>query len=294
MRRFADPGSRSPQNTARGMLLIAASFTLAVVVGCDNGSFLRRDAATGIGDAATGGNTANGGNGGSTAITNKGGAGGNVQVSPRCDPLCHWDCFGGAPECADGKVWAKGAGPRSCCKQGEPWPGPGPLCSLDSALLTCALGCEPLSPMNHCLRPPGVREVKASPAVLSLHCAGASIPDAGAAGAPDAGLSDANLPTTLGQSCGLKRKDISSSNLGPSLMKGVTCDLCFVRADANTGCLPQVCTQACTSDLGCPSGSTCRCIANPDKAGNGDLRLFCVPIEYKGENEVYGWPRCEP
>ena len=50
MRRFADPGSRSPQNTARGMLLIAASFTLAVVVGCDNGSFLRRDAATGIGD----------------------------------------------------------------------------------------------------------------------------------------------------------------------------------------------------------------------------------------------------
>ncbi len=57
-----------------------------------------------------------------------------------CVPGCHWDCLSQQTHlCDGGQVWRAGNSPRPCCRPGEPWPDPGPRCSVGSTpVLTCA------------------------------------------------------------------------------------------------------------------------------------------------------------
>lgn len=214
----------------------------------------------------------------------------DVQPSGQCDPNCHWDCFGGAPRCEGGKVWAFGFGPRSCCKSGDAWPGSGPLCSLDPPRLTCPHGCK--ANASYCLganRP--IEQI--DPASLSVLCETNDNTDAGNPSAVDANKVAGPDSSAFGQSCGLTPSPTLSLPAGVSLTKGQTCDLCLVRNEgAAQSCLAQVCTRACVADQDCPQGATCRCMASPDQNGKAALRLLCVPAALRNETEVFAWPKC--
>jgi len=69
-----------------------------------------------------------------------------------CDEYCHWDCLARQSFfCFGGEVWRVGYGPRPCCHYGDPWPGPGPMCTTGSApAFTCPSGrcAVPANVMN--------------------------------------------------------------------------------------------------------------------------------------------------
>jgi hypothetical protein len=200
-----------------------------------------------------------------------------------CDPYCHWDCFGGT-QCIDGRAWVNGTAPRACCHRGDPWPGPGPRCGASSH--PCAGGScvvpdrryasclqrigtptAPCTGFDDCehLRlycPEGTAKSPGAPCDSDAECRpaanGASRLRCDLALVPPTCVEEPRpaAPSDYGASCGLTAESVSWINVETVVSLG-SCPLCQVMRTET--CLRQACTQSCTFDEDCPSGSVCLC-----------------------------------
>lgn len=197
-----------------------------------------------------------------------------------CELGCHWDCFGGS-ECVDGKAWVNAFAPRECCHYDDPWPDPGPVCSVWHFPCSGAACAAPDPRYRLCVdnlqrRVPCLGDCEQ----LRLLCAveGAA-KTAGAACHDDLDCRpaaegvvrlrcDGNTcvddvrpapPADYGARCGLP-DDYEASLVGEGAISttAASCDVCQV-ARAAGGCLRQACTLRCTYDEDCPAGSICLC-----------------------------------
>jgi hypothetical protein len=199
-----------------------------------------------------------------------------------CVPGCHWDCFGGS-QCASGFAWVNGFAPRPCCSYGDPWPGPGPVCSAFG--VACAGGaCATPDPRYAaCTALIGTRAEPCSGGDcehLLLHCPEGGAKDVGSPCSDDrdcrpaaegvarlrcdTGASRCALdtrppaPASYGESCGLTADQVAIFGTEGVTEVSDVCDLCHVHK-ADGECLRQACTVACTFDEDCPAGSICLC-----------------------------------
>jgi hypothetical protein len=197
-----------------------------------------------------------------------------------CDPGCHWDCFGGA-YCLGDTAWVNGSGARECCQYGDPWPDPGPACSI--AGHECGGACiEPDPRYAACTQLLGTTAdcSGADCEHLLLFCPEGAAKVVGASCASDADCRPAadgiarlrcdvgGTATCVvdgrpapgaeyGMDCGFTDADFPGFE-GERVVEFGACPLCQVARSAG-GCLRQGCTQTCTFDEDCPDGSICLC-----------------------------------
>ncbi len=226
-----------------------------------------------------------------------------------CVPGCHWDCFGGST-CVNGTAWVNGYAPRSCCTFSDPWPGPGPVCSLQP--VGCPDGVCHLPDPRYaaCLRLLGTPS-EPCPAgsceQIRLYCsdgpaqAGDPCTDdrdcrPAAEGAPRLRCGGEGTcveearpeaPEGYGANCGLAAGDV----FGPDerVVRAPACPLCQVLP--TEGCLRQACTIECTYDEDCPSGSVCLC-----SSFGGAAISYCAEATDRTtpEGRAAGLPACTP
>jgi hypothetical protein len=207
--------------------------------------------------------------------------------SDRCDPGCHYDCFGGVG-CITGGIWIYGRGAIPCCHFGDPIPGEdspaGPCAETDKPAYVCASrGCaRPADPRYRRCAYKRPMVLPGSEVYYRVHCAGSSR-RAGDRCSADTdcrpSATDARLrcelpagrcvetprptaPAGYGESCGLA----SGGNdevvwAFPNARRDLR--LCHVATDFAPGCLRQGMTMHCLLDEDCPAGSICLCDTYP-------------------------------
>jgi hypothetical protein len=235
----------------------------------------------------------------------------DASTDAACAEGCHWDCFGGS-ECVFGEAWVNAFAPRACCTFQDPWPDPGPECSVSSypckdgacgvpdpryrvcveelnRSVPCLGECEQLRlycTLEGAAKSAGAvceNDLDCRPAaegVARLRCEHSSCVD-DVRPAP---------PTDYGDGCGLPDDFLGGNFVGEGAVHttAARCSTCQV-ARAEGGCLRQGCSLRCTYDEDCPAGSICLC-------SDGDVGNYCAPATDRTtpEGRAAGLPACAP
>ncbi len=234
-----------------------------------------------------------------------------------CDPGCHWDCFFHHAICSQGKVYFTERGAVPCCKNSDPWPGPGPGCSDGRIYHVCKSGCVKYLDLDkryrHCLRPETsfYRIPSTGYHFLDLLCQETTFKKVGAPckSGDDCRPAAASLtrltcdnsthacvltkrkpaPAIFGSSCGLDSSDVKPGMNFDFAGPGKTCALCHHVWDETAKCMRQACTLSCNYDEDCPDGSVCLCVGT----NKADMAQICAPATER--NTVEGrsaWLKC--
>ncbi len=228
-----------------------------------------------------------------------------------CDPNCHWDCFGGV-SCQEGGLHLMGFGPRPCCRYSDPWPGPGPVCSVQKLFECdgdCAAAWDPryeecfagvrnseagLRGLDHLFPTfcesglklagdpceededcrPSADETRLACDLDSLTCVEEPRPEA---------------PSSYGGDCGLG-PEYAVDDVWDTVVAGNSCEWCHAIYDTEQGCVRQACTMRCKLDEDCPEGSVCVCV--DATGGYGLPSQFCVQAETRNWEARQEWLTC--